>query len=187
MSTITTARLVLSPVAPADIADIVALHSDPRVTPMLLDGIPSTPAIAQIFVDWATTHAPHGYGTFAARRRETGAFQGLFSLTPFEGTGELELGGKLAPQGWGRDLAVEAGAALIGHAFDTLARDRLLSATHPDNRAAIGVLMRLGFVYVSPTSVFGAPGRLHELSADTWQGQGARPSTLRDAVSRRRA
>lgn len=187
MPTITTARLVLTFIAPADIADIVALHADPRVTPMLLDGIPGTPAIARIFVDWAASHAPHGFGTFAARRRETGVFQGLFSLTPFEGTDELELGGKLSPQAWGRDLAVEAGAALIDHAFGALGRDRLVSATHPDNRAAIGVLARLGFVYVSPTSVFGAVARLHRLSAGDWSSQGARPLTLRDAVGRRRA
>lgn len=180
MPTITTARLVLRSVVSADIDDIIALHADPRVTPMLLDGIPSTPAIARLFVDWAATHAPHGYGTFAARRRKTDAFQGLFSLTPFEGTGDLELGGKLSPQAWGRDLAVEAGAALIDHAFGALARDRLVSATHPDNRAAIGVLARLGFGYVSPTTVFGVPGGLHALSAAAWSAQGARPLTPRE-------
>ena len=178
-----TARLLLAPIAPADRDEIVALHTDARVTPMLLDTAPNTPAIAEVFVRWAQGHAECGYGTFAARRHNTGVFQGLFSLTPFEGTHELELGGKLAPQAWGRDLAVEAGAALIGHAFDTLGRERLVSATHPDNRAAIAVLARLGFVYDSPCDVFGLPGRLHVLQSATWAAQGGLPLTLRQVVS----
>lgn len=174
---------MLAPVAIVDRDEVVALHVDQRVTPMLLDTAPATPEIADMFIAWAQGHAARGYGTFAARRRETGAFQGLFSLTPFEGTDDLELGGKLAPQAWGRDLAVEAGAALIDHAFHTIGRARLVSATHPDNRAAIAVLARLGFVYDSPCDVFGSPGRLHVLKSGDWIAQGGRPLTPREAVS----
>lgn len=178
----TTARLRLDPLTPVDVPAILALHGDARVTPLLMDTVPDTPALALLFVEWANGHYAQGYGTFAARRPGEDALVGLFSLTPFEGTDELELGGKLAPSAWGRDLAVEAGAALVTHAFATLGRESLVSAVHADNRAAAFALARLGFTFEREGEVAGTRARLHRLTRRAWDGQGARPLGPRAAA-----
>lgn len=177
-----TKRLRLDHLADADVPAIVAFHADARVTPLLMDTVPDTPALAALFVAWAGTHYPHGYGTFAARRQGSSDLAGLFSLTPFEGTDDLELGGKLARSGWGRDLAVEAGAALVAHAFGALGRATLVSAVHPDNRAAAAALARLGFAFEREGEVAGTRARIHRLRTADWAAQGAKPLGPRAAL-----
>lgn len=167
---LTTARLSLARLTPADAADVAVLHADPRVAAQLLDGVPQTPEHAHIFIEWAAAHYAHGYGTFAARRLNDGVFIGLFSLVPMEASGELELGGKLARAGWGRGLALEAGAALTAHAFGALGRDSLVSAIHPENRAARAVLLQLGFAPAGEADVFGSPALLYRLRRSGWAG-----------------
>jgi RimJ/RimL family protein N-acetyltransferase len=171
----TTQRLRLEPVTTADEPAIIAFHRDPRVTGLLLDTAPATPVLARLFVMWSQDLNARGLGVFAARRRDDEAIVGLFTLTPFEGTEAIELGGKLSPRAWGGDLAAEAGAALIDHAFDSLGHDRLVSAFHPDNRAVPAVLARLGFADAGETVLCGRPAGLMHLSAQAWRGQGGRP------------
>ena len=140
-------RLSLRPIDEADLPAIVALHRDPRVIGLLVDGIPNTRSIAAMLLRWNVPMAAQGYGTFAVRRHGDAAVLGLFSLTPFGDDPELlELGGRLAPDAWRGGLAVEAGAALIDHAFGPLERVALMSAFHPDNRSVPAALGRLGFV-----------------------------------------
>lgn len=169
-----TRRLKLDPLEPADADAIAALHADPRLTEHLLDGIPRTPAEALIYVRWAQALGAHNLGVVAARRRDEMAMLGLFSLTPFEATGEIELGGKLARAGWGGNLAFEAGARLIDHAFDTLDRDSLVSAYHPDNRSVPAVLGRLGFERGGEVRVFGRGAMLMRLSRAVWRNRAKR-------------
>jgi len=152
-----TRRLRLDPLVMSDAAEIAALHGDPRIAAYLLDGIPTTVDHARIFINWAQSLAYRNIGVVAARRPAEHALIGLFSLTPFERSPDLELGGKLARGGWGSGLAFEAGARLIDHAFDTLGQRRLISAYHPDNRAVPAILSRLGFVPDGETRVFGRP------------------------------
>jgi RimJ/RimL family protein N-acetyltransferase len=171
----TSRRLVLTPVGAGDAADIVTLHRDPRVLAHLIDGIPDEDWRAQIYLDWAAVLHRRGIGPWAARR--DGRFVGLFTLTPFvEGDdSRLELGGRLSPTAWSGDLAVEAGARLITHAFDDLGHDVLMSTHHPNNPTVPTVLARLGFVPDGPVTVFGHAALAHRLSADTWRAQNGTP------------
>lgn len=169
-----TRRLRLDPVGEADEADIVTFHRDPRVTALLLDTAPDSAVLARIFTTWSQTLNRDGLGVFAARRHDDDTLVGLFTLTPFSDTKEVELGGKLAPFAWGRDFAAEAGAALIGHAFDTLGHGNLVSAYNPDNRAVPAVLARLGFADAGTINVFGHLAGLMRLSAAAWRAQGRR-------------
>lgn len=169
-----TRRLKLDPLEPADADSIAALHADPRLTAHLLDGIPRTPAEALIYVRWAEALGALSLGVVAARRHDASALLGLFSLTPFEATGELELGGKLARAGWGSNLAFEAGSCLIDYAFEVQGRDTLVSACHPDNRSVPAVLARLGFEPAGEASVFGRKAMLMRLSRSCWRSAAKR-------------
>jgi RimJ/RimL family protein N-acetyltransferase len=172
----TSSRLVYDPIAIDDLPAIVALHQDPRITTLLVDGVPDTLAKAFRFLDWNRPMAARGFGTFAVRRSGDEALIGLFSLTPFDGDDDLlELGGKLACTAWRGGLAVEAGAAMIAHAFGPLSRDRLVSAFDPAHRAAPASLARLGFVPAGQVSLFDRDVALMELMRAGWEAQGCVP------------
>lgn len=173
---ISTSRLELRPIEFADLGAIVALHAESRVSRQLIDGVPDTPGKALVFLNWNRPMQRKGYGTFAVRRRGELQMIGLFSLTPFKENEELlELGGKLRPSAWRGGLALEAGAALIEHAFTNLARDRLISAFHPDNRPVPAALARLGFVPGTLTELFGSAVATMTLAHADWQKQGRAP------------
>ena len=166
-------RLALRPIEAGDVDAIAALHADPRVAGQLVDGVPDTPDKARIFLAWNRPLAARGMGTFAVRRRGSEALIGLYSLTPFEG-GEaiLEFGGKLARSAWGGGIALEAAAAVIDHAFDTLDHDRLISAFDPANRSARAALAKLGFEPAGSGTLYGRPVDRMVLNRDEWRGRG---------------
>jgi RimJ/RimL family protein N-acetyltransferase len=58
-----------------------------------------------------------------------------------------ELGFYLRPPWWGGGIAVEAGRAVIAHAFGPLDISELHAGHHPDNVRSGNALTRLGFVY----------------------------------------
>jgi ribosomal-protein-alanine N-acetyltransferase len=58
-----------------------------------------------------------------------------------------ELGYILRPSHWGRGLAHEALAAIVGFAFDALDLNRLEADLDPRNAASVNVVARLGFVF----------------------------------------
>lgn len=178
-------RLLLRPIAAEHREAIAALHADRRVVAQLVDGIPDTPAKADVMLRWNAPMAARGYGTFAVHHRGSAEMIGLFSLTPYDGDADLlELGGKLLPSAWRGGLALEAAAALINHAFGTLGRERLASAFHPDHRSAPASLARLGFVAEREGMLFGRPVRIMGLSRDAWIAQGRRPARPRRTDSR---
>ncbi|WP_185965026.1 GNAT family N-acetyltransferase [Glacieibacterium frigidum] len=169
-------RTVLTPVGVHDAGDIIALHRDPRVVAQLIDGIPDEPWKVSIYLDWAAKLHARGIGPWAARRQGDGRFLGLYTLTPFNDGDDdlLEFGGRLARAAWPGGLSVEAGAALIDHAFEGLGRRELVSAHHPDNRAAAAALARLGFGNPAPETVFGRSAIVHRLDVATWRALGGR-------------
>jgi len=172
----TSARLEFRPIEIADMHAIAALHAEDRVTRQLVDGIPDTPGKALVFVLWNQPMRRKGSGTFAVRRRGELQLIGLFSLTPFKDDDRLlELGGKLHPSAWRGSLAVEAGAAMIEHAFTGLGRDRLISAFHPENRPVPGALARLGFTPAASTELFGKQVSTMTLACENWRAQGSAP------------
>jgi [ribosomal protein S5]-alanine N-acetyltransferase len=61
--------------------------------------------------------------------------------------GLLELGFYLTPPHWGRGIAVEAGRAVIAHAFEVLDRTSLFAGHHPENHGSRRSLEKLGFRY----------------------------------------
>lgn len=170
-------RIVLTPTRAPDADDIVALHRDPRVVAQLIDGIPDEPWKVGIYLDWAARLQARGLGPWTARRRDDGQFLGLYTLTPFKEDDDdlLEFGGRLARAGWPGGLSIEAGAALIDHAFGPLGRSLLVSAHHPDNRAAAAALARLGFASPTLQTVFGRPAIVHRLDVAAWRTLEGRP------------
>lgn len=127
---ITTARLLLRPVTPADAEDLFSLEQDPEVMRYLSGGKPTPrhpgPEDAKLF------RMPRGAekDVWAALDRQSGRFLGWFALGPNDG-GVGHLGYRLHRHAWGQGYGLEGAAALVDHGF----RDLGLSAIHADTMA----------------------------------------------------
>ncbi len=73
---------------------------------------------------------------------------GCCGFHAFDGGPDLELGFYLARCDWGKGYATEAARACVEYAFHTLAADRIVASTYPDNTASIRVLEKTGFSLV---------------------------------------
>lgn len=138
---------------------------------MLLDDPIATLDDAMGLVVWANKlyRERPGLGLWHTRDR-AGRFIGLFSLTPSGDAEDIAIGVRLLPSAWGRGYAIEGGAALCAHAFDTLQLPALIAQCAPDNRSVPPLLLRLGFEETAKGAQFGNPARRFRLARENWQG-----------------
>ena len=138
-----TARLVLRPLHPEDLAEHHArLGADAAVT---WHHCARSPEESQTVLGHRVEHwRRHGFGLWAVRDRESGEFLGEAGLQHLEDTGEVELGYYLARAAWGRGVATEAGEAALRHGFEALGLERILAVVRPENEGSKRVLAKLG-------------------------------------------
>jgi RimJ/RimL family protein N-acetyltransferase len=141
-----TGRLLLTPVAPADLPDLARLKADPRVFAVMLGGVRNRVQAAEELAADIALWAARGYGIWTIRDAATGAFQGLTGLMEREDGRGTALRFALWPEARGRGLAREAaGAALMfGHERAGLAR--IVAVAREDNIASRTVLGGIGMV-----------------------------------------
>jgi RimJ/RimL family protein N-acetyltransferase len=95
--------------------------------------------------------AEHGWGLWAAERKDTGEFTGFIGLNipgftaPF--LPGVEIGWRLAKEHWGLGFAPEGATEVLRHAFDDLAWAEVLSWTTVDNRRSRRVMEKIGLVH----------------------------------------
>ncbi|MFI6516062.1 GNAT family N-acetyltransferase [Spirillospora sp. NPDC050679] len=146
-------RMLLRRFTEADIADLAALHGDPRV--MRYIGRPDPRAVVEeetlprILDEYRTL--PPELGQWAALEKETRAFLGWFSLRPATSRGlegGTELGYRLKPEAWGRGYATEGARAVVRNGFEAAGVDRVVATTMTVNTASRRVLERTGLSLV---------------------------------------
>lgn len=172
-----TRRLRLRELCLADIPPFMAMNSDAEVARWLVEPCPTGYFDVARIVFQANYHylTRPGLGVWHASDRD-GAFVGVFSLMPIEGTDEVEIGARLRPETWGRLYSVEGCRALCEHAFARLDLPRLIGLCHPRNAAVPAILRRLGFSADGETQHFGNRALRHVLRRDAWLAwQSARP------------
>lgn len=146
MTELRTKRLVLRRCRPDDRDDFIALERDPEVM-RYLNGGPVEHELVR--PEDVTFLMPRGTEpeVWTACRRDDGEFVGWFGL--FEDTAEQgEIGYRLRRDHWGKGLASEGAAALIGLGFDTMGFDRIVACTMTVNRASRRVMEKLGMTLV---------------------------------------
>jgi [ribosomal protein S5]-alanine N-acetyltransferase len=143
--TLHTARLLLTPVAEADLARLHAHWNDPRVARWLWDASPvPLQTVAGLITRSTRTFDQAGWGLWALRPARQTPLIGVCGLSPFEHAPGIELLYSLTPADWSRGLATEAATAVLAYAFDTLAIPEVLATTDDANHPSIRTLTRLG-------------------------------------------
>ncbi len=156
MSVVTTDRLILTPIGPEHIADLVRLHSDPNVA-YWNAGVWSDAHAARFADEMARRWSEDGVGKWIAHRRSDGALigRGGLSLATVDGHRGPELGWALRDAMRGKGFATEIGAAGIDFGFDVLGCPEIVAFTEIHNVASRAVMERLDMTFLK---IIHAPG-----------------------------
>jgi RimJ/RimL family protein N-acetyltransferase/GrpB-like predicted nucleotidyltransferase (UPF0157 family) len=166
-----TPRLLLSRPGDADLADLTALHTDPRVM-ATLGGLRTPEELAamhrRLFASWERD----GFGWWVARHRPDGRFVGRGGLRRVQvgGSDEVEVGYGLVAAFWGRGLATELARESVRVGFQVLRLPELVSFTLPTNARSRRVMEKAGFRYERDIEHAGLPHVLHWLRREDWAG-----------------
>lgn len=167
-----TARLVLTPVGGADLADLRAIKSDPRAFAVMLGGVRTPEQTADELAEDVVAWGANGFGMWAIREC-SGGFAGIAGLeTRPDGLG-VALRFALWPEAQGRGLAREAaGAALrFGHEQARLAR--IVAVARDNNFASRTVLGGIGMSECGSFMQRGWPMVIYESIAGAGQRWGS--------------
>jgi RimJ/RimL family protein N-acetyltransferase len=156
--TVRTARLVLTPVGGADLADLRAIKADPRVFAIMLGGVrtplQSSEELAEDVVGWGA----NGFGMWAIRELAGGSTwvgpgsgpgrrPGLVGVTGLESRPDgrgVALRFALWPEAQGRGLAREAAGAALRFGHDRARLRHIVAVARENNFASRMVLGGIG-------------------------------------------
>jgi RimJ/RimL family protein N-acetyltransferase/GrpB-like predicted nucleotidyltransferase (UPF0157 family) len=166
-----TPRLVLTRPTAADGADLIAMHSDPRVM-ATLGGLRTAEELEAINRRLLATWEQAGFGWWVARHRPDGRFVGRGGLrrVPINGRDEVEVGYGLAAEFWGQGLATEIAAASVRTGFQVLGLSELVSFTLVTNAGSRRVMEKVGFLYERDGEHAGLPHVFYRLRREEWAG-----------------
>jgi RimJ/RimL family protein N-acetyltransferase len=147
ITSISSRRLALRPVAAADLPQLLAINADEAVTRFL--PYPRWQSL-QDGEAWlarmeALVASGSGRQLVLARHRDGAVLGSLLLFRYDEGSARVELGYVLGRQHWGHGLMREAVAAACLHAFDRLGLRRIEAEVNPANVASCRLLTDLGF------------------------------------------
>lgn len=163
--TLETERLVLRPWQTADAPALFAILQEKDILRYFpRPGLP--PA------GWAERYIAHhqahwekiGYGHWAVADRLSGQVIGWHGLELLPETGETEVAYLLSHAWWGQGLATEAGRAVVQYAFEKADLASIIALVHPENRASIRVIEKLGLSFNGLKPYFGMELRHYTLA-----------------------
>jgi ribosomal-protein-alanine N-acetyltransferase len=171
-----TPRLRLRRVVPEDEPDLIALDSDPEV--MRHVGSPAGVKSAEETAERVRRRILEGGGAddgglgfWRIEGRADEVFYGLGGLIRMPAGDDVEIAYRLRRAAWGRGIASEAAAALVGHALDTLGLPRVVAVTYPDNVASQRVLDKLRFERRGLVEYKGVQTTYHVLMQAVWRAR----------------
>jgi RimJ/RimL family protein N-acetyltransferase len=93
-------------------------------------------------------YADYGYGPYAMVRREDGVRMGICGLFKRDNLDYPDIGFSVLPEFCGKGYAGEAAFAVLAHARDDLRIEKLTAIVSPGNAPSIGLIEKLGLVFV---------------------------------------
>jgi [ribosomal protein S5]-alanine N-acetyltransferase len=153
---LTTTRLTLRPFSGADVPALLQLLNTGGVLRYFPNPAPANEArVDRLIAHHLNEWAERGLGWWALERRAQAGLIGCAGLEFLPETNETEVAYLLGRDHWGQGLATEAGGAALQFGFETLHLETIIGLVHPQNRASIHVLEKLGLVFVDRNTYFG--------------------------------
>jgi RimJ/RimL family protein N-acetyltransferase len=142
--TLRTGRLVLRPVAYADLAELVRLKGDPLVFAVMLGGVRTPEQTARELADDIGFWGAHGAGMWTVRSAEGGDFLGLVGMHGRPDGRGIALRFALHAHAQGRGYASEAAGAALRFAHDRAGLERIVAVARASNIGSRQVLGAIG-------------------------------------------
>ncbi len=150
-----------------------AMFSDPLVMRYVGDGRPvgKLETVRERLAKRIIRYQTERLGSWAVERKEDGALIGGCSLSVVEEGPEIEVAYQFGREHWGRGYATESASAMVGYGFGTLALDRIVGITYPQNTPSQRVLLKLGMRALGPARYFGLDLLVFEIHRPEWDGR----------------
>ena len=176
--TLTTARLILRPLAPGDLDELEVLHAEESFWWYPFRRGMTREQTAAFLARVVERYDSDGFGIEAAIDRESGVMMGWAGLAVPHFLPEIlpavEVGWRFGEAYRGRGLATEAGAAALSWGFTAGGLDRIVSIYEPANVASGRVMERLGFTpWLTTTGNLGEEVVVMELTRTEWEEGGS--------------
>ena len=141
-----TDRLRLRPRTMDDLADCLALNSDPEVVRYIAGPWSDPEASRRHLIRRLEATYPAGLGYWSIfARSQPERFLGWVLLIPLDGHGpDIEIGWRLARSAWGSGYASEAAAALLRYGRETVGLDEIIALIDPLSGRSIRVAEKIG-------------------------------------------
>lgn len=149
MPTLSTQRLLLRPISPADVDELHSFWTDPSVRKYLWDNeIISRATVEEIVRDSEACFVDLGSGLYAMElTSQPGKLVGFCGLRHMDGGDEVELLYGILPRYWGEGLVSEAARKVLRHGFEGCGLSRIMGVTDTPNQRSVRVMQRLGMVF----------------------------------------
>lgn len=147
-----TTRLVVRTLSPDDAPFLLELVNEPEWLAQIGDPGVRDLEGARKYIHRASTAMieAHGFGLHAMVTKESRETIGICGLVRRDSLPGPDLGFALLAGHQRKGYTFEAAVGTLEHARDTLGLSRLLAITSPTNRAAAGLLKKLGFRFEGP-------------------------------------
>jgi len=139
-----TGRLIMRPVAYADLPDLIALKGDPMVYAIMLGGVRSPVECAEDLAEDISFWGAKGVGMWSVRDAATEAFLGYVGFHGRPDDRGIALRFAFVTSAQGRGYASEAASAALRFAHDHAGLPRLIAVARETNFASRQVLGSIG-------------------------------------------
>ena len=139
-----TGRLLLSPVAWGDVADLQRLKGDPMVYAQMLGGVRSPMEVAAELAADTAFWSRHRVGMWLVRRAADGDAVGLVGMHERTDGRGIALRFAFTPESRGHGLAREAAGAALRYAHDRAELPRVVAVARESNIGSRTVLGAIG-------------------------------------------
>ncbi len=144
-----TSRLILREWLPGDWIRFKHIATNPSVIRYVGMGQPPSDCQIQAYIEAARTmYREEGFCLWPLVYRENRELIGFCGFDRLWGGRDIEIGFWLSPEYWGNGLATEAARSVIQYGREALGVRQFVAVAHPENKASIRVMEKLGMVYV---------------------------------------
>lgn len=155
-------RIRLTPLCPADAADLVRLYTDPVVRAYLGGPISKEAAVKRAELE---VGAHRETPLWVIRTQRAGQFAGVVSFDQHHDGVDIEVSYELLPEHFGKGYATEALTLALHYGKNVMGLRRVIAETQSRNLASIRLLKRIGMTLERELTRFNEPQSIYAI---TW-------------------